>query len=100
LSYPDDKILKWAFLRGLMGTDTTQEKRVAKLLEEFGELSGAMLRNDRKKMMDALGDMHVVMVQIAHSERTSLEDCVFMAYREIKDRTGKLVNGTFIKEGE
>ena len=35
---------------------------------------------------------------IAHLEDTTLEECLNLAYNEIKNRKGKIINGKFIKE--
>jgi NTP pyrophosphatase (non-canonical NTP hydrolase) len=97
--YPDDEIIQWAKERGLFGQETTQEVRLEKLKEEFEELADAIKSNNRDETIDALGDMHVVMTQIAFAEYTDMEDCAWTAYHEIKNRTGKLVNGKFVKDG-
>jgi len=35
---------------------------------------------------------------IAHSANTTLEECLNIAYNEIKNRKGKIINGKFIKD--
>lgn len=50
--------------------------------------------------MDALGDMYVVMVQVAMQHGVSIEYCIHTAYNEIKDRKGKMINGVFVKEAD
>lgn len=97
-NYPVNEIIKWAIARGLFGQTTTQPIRLKKLREEFDELADAIEANDRNEIIDALGDMFVVMAQIAHEENTNMLQCAWMAYEEIKYRTGKIVDGTFVKD--
>ena len=35
---------------------------------------------------------------IARLEKTTLEECLNIAYNEIKNRTGKMINGKFVKD--
>ena len=37
---------------------------------------------------------------IARLENTTLEECLNIAYNEIKNRTGKMINGKFVKDGK
>jgi NTP pyrophosphatase (non-canonical NTP hydrolase) len=66
-------------------------------MEEAGELAQALLKNDRPEIKDAIGDMVVVLTNLAHLENFAIEDCVESAYIEIVNRKGKMVNGTFVK---
>lgn len=72
----------------------------AKLNEEVGEIAHELTRNrlDSEEMKDALGDTFVTIVGMAHHLNMDLSECVAMAYNEIKDRTGKTVNGSFVKD--
>jgi len=40
----------------------------------------------------------VVLINIAERNGVTLEDCLAVAYDDIKDRKGKMVDGVFIKE--
>ncbi|WP_232329793.1 MazG nucleotide pyrophosphohydrolase domain-containing protein [Sporosarcina sp. P37] len=71
-----------------------------KLGEEYGELCRAVNKGNQDETIDALGDMYVVMVQVAMQHGTSIEQCIAAAYEEIKDRKGKMVNGVFVKEAD
>ena len=72
----------------------------AKLNEEVGEIAHELTRNryKSKEMKDAIGDTFVTLVGMAHHLNLDLSECVSMAYNEIKDRKGKTVNGSFIKD--
>ena len=50
------------------------------------------------ELVDGLGDTLVTLIILAAQYGLELEDCLEYAYNEIKDRTGKTVGGTFIKD--
>lgn len=39
------------------------------------------------------------LMDIAHTYGTTLKECVELAYNEIKNRKGKMIDGMFVKEG-
>jgi len=92
-----DKIRLWAEDRGLYhkGDPKTQ---TLKLMEEAGEICRAVLKKDEEQIIDGIGDCVVVLTNLAHLAGTSIEECIDAAYNEIKDRTGKMNNGTFKKD--
>ena len=53
-------------------------------MEEAGELGRAILKNDNEEFIDAIGDMVVVLTNLAHLGGTSIEQCIDQAYNEIK----------------
>ncbi|MCP4322312.1 MAG: hypothetical protein GY787_10775 [Alteromonadales bacterium] len=67
-------------------------------MEEAGELGRAILKNDDEEFVDAIGDMVVVLTNLAHLGGTTIEECIDSAYNEIKDRKGGMKNGTFVKD--
>ena len=92
-----DLIRLWAEDRGLYhkGDPKTQ---TLKLMEEAGEICRAVLKKDEEQIIDGIGDCVVVLTNLAHLCDTSIEKCIEAAYNEIKDRTGKMSNGTFKKD--
>ena len=91
-----DLIREWAEERGLYdkGDPKTQ---TLKLMEEAGEICRAVLKEDRPEIIDGIGDCVVVLTNLAHLCDTTIEDCIEAAYNEIKNRKGKMVNGTYAK---
>jgi len=90
-------IRDWATERGLYhGGDT--KTQYCKLMEEAGELGRAILKKDSEEFVDAIGDMVVVLTNLAHLGGVSIEHCIDSAYNEIKDRKGGMKNGTFVKD--
>ena len=92
-----DKIRMWANDRGLYSAGDTKTQTL-KLMEEAGEICRAVLKVDKQATMDGIGDCVVVLTNLAELAGTSIEDCIDLAYDEIKNRTGKMSNGTFKKD--
>lgn len=92
-----DLIRSWADSRGIYKTGDAKTQFI-KLQEESGELARAILKNDKPELIDAIGDMVVVLTNLAALEGLKIEDCVTSAYNVIKSRKGKMQNGTFVKE--
>ena len=91
------RIREWAQDRGLYDEGNPHTQYV-KLQEEAGELAKALLQDDKMEIMDAIGDMVVVLTNLAHLENTTIEACIEQAYKVISKRTGKMINGTFVKD--
>ena len=91
------QIRDWAQERGLYDSGNTTTQYV-KLQEECGELAKALLQDDQSEVIDAIGDIVVVLTNLAHQRGTHIETCISSAYNEIKGRTGQMINGTFVKD--
>ena len=89
-------IREWAKERGLYAKGDTKTQ-FCKLMEEAGELGRAILKDDKPEFVDAIGDMIVVLTNLAHLGGFSIEHCIDSAYDEIKNRKGNMKNGTFVK---
>ena len=93
-----DKIRQWAIDRNLHTADP--HKQALKLGEEFGELFEGLAKDNEELTKDALGDMYVVMTIMAEQLGYSIEECIEIAYTEIKDRRGRMIDGVFVKESD
>ncbi len=97
-----DEIVKlieqWSKEKGLDRSEPSRQ--MLKVIEEVGEVSAALVRNDKLALVDGIGNVVVTLVILAQQNNLSLYDCVIAAYSEIKDRKGKMVNGTFVKEAD
>ena len=91
-----DLIRDWADRRGLYDAGDPKTQTL-KLMEEAGEICRAVLKKDEPEIIDGIGDCVVVLTNLAHLCDTSIEECIEIAYNEIKDRKGKMDNGTFKK---
>ena len=90
-------IRQWAHTRGIYDKGDSRTQYV-KLMEESGELAKALLNKDKPEIIDAIGDMVVVLTNLAALEKVTIEDCIDSAYKEISNRKGKMINGTFVKQ--
>ena len=73
------------------------DRQALKVWEESGEIAAALSRNDKEALMDGIGDTVVTLIILAQQHGMTLERCLQYAYDEIKGRTGKTINGTFVK---
>lgn len=91
------KIRTWAEEKGILskGDSATQ---FVKLSEEMGELAQGLLKDDASEICDAIGDCVVVLTNLAALKNMDIEECIAAAWDEIKDRTGKMEGGTFVKD--
>ena len=92
-----DLIRDWADERGLYENGDTKTQAL-KLVEEVGETCRAILKEDDDEIIDGIGDCVVVLVNLAELHGVMIEYCIDAAYQEIKNRKGKMVNGTYKKD--
>jgi NTP pyrophosphatase (non-canonical NTP hydrolase) len=90
-------IRDWAEERGIYDKGDVKTQLI-KLYEESGELSQGILKDSKPDIIDAIGDCVVVLTNLAHLAGTDIESCIQSAYDEISSRTGKMKNGTFVKD--
>lgn len=89
-------ILQWAHARGIL-TNSIPQIQGLKLVSEVGELCDNLAKG--RDVIDDIGDAIVVLTIIANMKGTTLEECMEVAYNDIKDRKGYLnSDGIFIKE--
>ena len=91
-----NNIEQWSKDRGLDTADSSRQ--FLKLIEEVGELASAMARNQEDLIKDSVGDTFVVLTVLCQQLGISFEESVELAWDEIKDRRGKMINGVFVKE--
>jgi len=96
----EQAVITWHKQRNLIDGSTDQAQ-LAKLTEEVGELARAMRKEEplaNYQTADAIGDILVVLINMAKRNGLDLRVCLHRAYNEIKDRDGKLIDGIYIKE--
>lgn len=91
-------IEQWAKDKELDAADSS--KQMLKDMEELGEVAAAIVRSDRASLRDGIGDSVVTLIILAMQNDMDLYECLNCAYDEIKDRTGEMVNGTFVKSSD
>jgi|SRR6056300_667864 len=90
-----NNIVQWHYDRNLIDGATDKDQYM-KLIQEAGELSDNICKG--RDIADDIGDMMVVLINIAERNNLTIEHCLEQAYNDIKDRKGKMVDGVFIKE--
>lgn len=90
-----DKVKGWHHDRNLIDGASDKDQYM-KLIQEAGELSDNICKGNDIK--DDIGDMLVVLINIAERNGLSLTECLLEAWHDIKDRKGMMVDGVFVKE--
>ena len=92
------KVEQWAKDKGLDQADP--KAQFLKVAEEFGEIASAMARSNDELFKDSVGDVIVTLIILSMQKGTNVQECLEMAYNEIKGRTGKMVDGVFVKSSD
>ena len=92
-----DAIIQWGYVRNIISPKNTP-KQFIKVTEELGELAEGINKDNQGQIKDSLGDILVTLIILSKDLDVDLLDCLKGAYGVIKDRTGKTVNGVFVKE--
>ena len=95
----DMKIIEtqnWARDRGIYDKGTVLSQ-AQKALEEVNELVLGAKEGDRDKIMDGIGDTIVCLINTAYLADMSLTECLEYSLNEIKKRSGRMVDGIFVK---
>lgn len=90
-------VIDWAREKGILDKAKAMNQGL-KTLEEVNELLVAIQNNDRAEVKDALGDIMVTIIIGAELQGMDIVDCLGSAYDIISKRSGKMINGTFIKD--
>ena len=88
---------QWHRDRNLIDGSSDKDQYM-KLIQEAGELSDSLCKG--KDIKDDIGDMMVVLINIMVRNNLTMNECLSVAYNDIKDRKGKMVDGVFVKEGD
>ena len=110
----ETKVLEWAGEKGIL-EKATPLAQAKKTLEEVQELLESVDAQEKEhyfftntkgkevitadEIKDALGDILVTIIIGAKLQGLKLEDCLESAYNVISKRTGKMVDGVFVKDG-
>jgi len=107
INYLIENVKEWAWKRNIYNKGDSKTQLI-KLMEEVGELSRAIIKDDIDLTTDSIGDIMVVLVNLTEiinlekmeetGSELTLAFCMSEAYNEIKDRKGSMKNGSFAKE--
>ena len=90
-------IAQWHHDRNLIDGSTDKDQYM-KLIQEAGELSDSLCKE--KDIRDDIGDIMVVLINIMVRNNLTMNECLSIAYDDIKDRKGKMIDGIFVKDGD
>jgi hypothetical protein len=94
----EQNVINWATDRRII-PNATPEAQFLKAVSEMGELADALNKRQYAEMQDAIGDVVVCLINLCALQGTCLQDCLHVAWEQIKDRKGTLLpNGCFVKE--
>ena len=93
----DAKIINWAKERGIFD-NANPVAQCSKTVEEVAETLNAVIKHDAEGIVDGIGDVYVTLVLLARMFGKTVEECGEIAYREIANRKGKMINCMFVKE--
>ena len=93
-------IRQWGEDKNITGPNAkaTSLTQYLKLHEECGELLQGLIKQDHAETIDAIGDCGVVLILLAQLEGISFEECLQSAYNVISQRTGRMIDGCFVKD--
>lgn len=105
-----DAVRAWGEAKGITGPQGkgTLLGQLAKTQEELTETRDAAVilgtttdshdfRRAEDHLIDGIGDCAVTLILAAEMAGLRFEDCLAAAYDEIKGRTGRMVDGVFVK---
>jgi len=95
-------VVTWAYERGIY-EKSTEYTRLEKVWEEMYELKEAMLPlSGREQILEEIkleaGDVIVTLINLLHPLNLNLQICLDAAYEKIKNRTGKMIDGQFVRD--
>lgn len=92
-----EKVLQWGLEKNII-TPQNHLKQLGKIMSELGEFSDEVIKENKQGQINELGDVFVTLIIIAEQLNLNPVKCLEIAYNKIKDRQGKTLNGTFIKD--
>lgn len=95
------KINQWADERNLKQADP--KIQWMRITEEVGEIRDVLLKpsdfeNPEWSLKDAIGDSIVTLIVLCLQLGYDVEECLTIAYNDIKDRKGVMIDDNFVKE--
>jgi len=93
----EKKVIEWAKVKGILDSGT-REGQAHKTVEEATELMLAVIDDDEAEILDAIGDVCVTIIIQARMNGWTLGQCLESAYNVIAARSGKIVDGVFVKD--
>lgn len=93
----EQEVILWAYQKGLLSPDNSKAQ-VCKMVEEVGEVAKEVLGGTRDGLANEIGDVIVTAIILAAQNDISATACLQNAIDKISKRTGKMINGIFVKD--
>ena len=107
-----ERTLQWGINKGITGPNgkgtpvaqadkmLEEAKETAVAVREYGLPMNSLLERGEilQEIKDGIGDTCVTIILLAEMHGMTLEECLTHALEIIEARTGKMENGTFIKD--
>lgn len=93
----EDLTFDWGLDKGILPFPDPLAQ-LAKTREEVDELEAAIRTEDAFEALDAVGDILVTLIMQSGYWNFTLTEALEQAYNTISQRTGKMVNGQFVKD--
>jgi NTP pyrophosphatase (non-canonical NTP hydrolase) len=94
-----ESIRQWARDRDLI-EGSTPAHQLCKLIEEIGELAEGISKKRLDAVADGIGDSAVVLTILAAQHGMEIEQCIDLAWQQIRWRRGRMMDGIFVKEAD
>lgn len=91
------RVIGWARKRNLID-GSTPILQMKKLREEVQELEDALKSGNHEEIVDAIGDIQVVLAIQSGQLGIDIDECREESWNAIKDRKGRVIGGVFVKE--
>lgn len=95
----EEYIVVWGHEKGIL-PDPDPMAQFTKTVEEVDELFEGIKAKNVDEIQDAIGDIFVTLVMQCEAWGLTMGECVESAYNVISKRTGKMVNGVFVKDAD
>lgn len=90
-------VIQWGESRGILASATPHDQ-YRKTLEEIAEIGDGLKCGNDEEIMDGIGDSMVTLILLAQLKGWTLQQCLNHSYNIIAKRTGRIVDGIFVKD--
>ena len=93
-------VKQWGIDKGITGPNGTATgmAQAHKTIEEAQEILDGIVAKDKGEIIDGIGDTMVTLILQCELQDTNLRYCLQEAFKIISKRTGKMVDGQFVKD--
>jgi uncharacterized protein YabN with tetrapyrrole methylase and pyrophosphatase domain len=97
LAYYAEKLVKWHYDKDII-ENGDEDMQIRKLIEEVHEVEEAFFTGaSDDECMKEVGDVVTVLLNLCERRHYTLAECLKRTYNKLSKRTGKKINGTFVK---